>query len=249
VPTLSERFIAGGRRPLLVQLARVLGQIGGARALGFLRAQLDYPDESVRTEVASALLRCGYRAATSQERAAIAALLRQEAQDAAYAVAAACDLPEEPAWQPLKQALRAELQLTRRRCFELLTFLYDREAVLRARDNVASRARDKRAYAVEVLDVMLDGPLKGFLLPLLDERPDEQRREALAQHFPQPQRSRPSACASCWRGRSAACAPGRAPARRARPASCACASCSASFSRCRRPTRWCARPWRRRCSD
>ena len=189
VPALSERFIAGGRRPLLVQLARVLGQIGGARALGFLRAQLEYPDEAVRTEVASALLRCGYRAATSQERAATFALLRQEAQDAAYAVAAACDLPEEPAWRPLKQALRAELQLTRRRCFELLTFLYDREAVLRARDNVASRARDKRAYAVEVLDVMLDGPLKGFLLPLLDERPDEQRREALAQHFPQPQRS------------------------------------------------------------
>jgi cyclic nucleotide-binding protein len=189
VPTLSERFIAGGRRPLLVQLARVLGQIGGERARGFLRAQLDYPDEAVRSEVASALLRCGYRAETPPERVATFALLRQEAQDAAYVVAAACDLPEQPVWHPLKQALRSELRRARQRCFELLTFVYDREAVLRARDNVASRARDKRAYAVEVLDVMLDGALKGFLLPLLDERPDEQCREALAQHFPQPQRS------------------------------------------------------------
>jgi len=188
VPALVERFIAGGRRPLLVQLARVLGQIGGERATSFLRAQLDYPDEAVRTEVVAALLRCRFQAAGT-ERGAVAALLRQEAQEAAYALGAFADLPADATWQPLRQALASEVALARRRAFELLTFVYDREAVLRARDNVSSPARDKRAYAVEMLDVMLDGRQKGFLLPLLDDRPDAQRLEALAAHFPQERRS------------------------------------------------------------
>ena len=189
VAPLSERFIAGGRRPLLVQLARVLGHVGGARATAFLRAQLDYPDEAVRTEVVAGLLRCRFRAAADADRAALIALLRQEAQETAYALGAWADLPEQPTWQPLRRALESEVALARRRSFELLSFVYDREAVLRARDNVQSHARDKRAYAVEVLDVMFDGPLKGWLLPLLDDRPQAGRLQALQGYFPEPRRS------------------------------------------------------------
>lgn len=184
---LSERFIAGGRRLLLVQLTRVLGQIGGARALAFLRAQLDYPDEAVRGEVLAGLVRGGSRA--SGDRAALEALLKQEAQDAAFALGAWADLPEQGTWRPLRRALDSETAKARWRCFDLLALLYDGEAVRRARENVQSRARDKRAYAVEILDVMLDGHLKGFLLPLLDDRPQAARLQALQDYFPQARRS------------------------------------------------------------
>ena len=188
VPPLSERFIAGGRRPLLVQLTRVLGQIGGARAIVFLRAQLDYPDEAVRSEVLAGLVRGGFRAGDA-DRAALEALLRQEAQDAAFALAAWADLPEQEIWRPLRRALDSETAKARWRCFDLLALLYDREAVRRARENVQSLARDKRAYAVEMLDVMLDGHLRGFLLPLLDDRPQAARLQALQSYFPQARRS------------------------------------------------------------
>jgi hypothetical protein len=189
VSPLIERFSGGGRRSELASLLGVLGQIGGARAIAFLRSQLDYPDQNVRSAAIAGLLRRRFAAVDDAERAAIFALLRQEAADAAFKLASWRDLPEAGPWPPLREALQAELELLRRRCFELLSFVYERDAVLRAQENVRSPARQKRAYAVEVLDVTLDGALKGPLLPLLDDRPLEARLPALLAYFPQPRRA------------------------------------------------------------
>lgn len=188
VPALAERFIGGGRRATLVQVVRVLGRIGGARALALLRAQLAYPDQTLRGEAILALLHGRYAAGAESERAPLLARLRDEAAQGADTLAAWRDLPADPAFAPLRDALLAELQLLRRRCFALLAFVYDREAIQRARDNVAHASRDKRAYAVEILDVTIEPPLRGMLLPLLDERPPESRLAALAAHFALPPR-------------------------------------------------------------
>lgn len=189
VPTLIESFIGGGRRALLVRLVRVLGEIGSARGQAFLRAQLGYPDQAVRGEAMDALRRAGYQAAGAAEQATLDALLFEEAEQAAQTLAAWRDLPADGAWRPLNQALEAELRRTRRRVFALLSFRYDREVILRARDNVGHASRDKRAYALEVLDLTLGARHKALLMPLLDDRAADARLGALEARFPQARRT------------------------------------------------------------
>jgi hypothetical protein len=188
VGVLRDRFIAGGSRALLTALARVLGQIGDAGALAFLRAQIAYPNTAVRGAVLESLLRNAVQV-EGAERAAVERVLRHEAELATSLLGTRRDLPDQPAFFGLRQAIETDVARARARVFALLTLLYEREAILRARDNIESPARDKRAYALEVLDVTLGAGLKGYLLPLLDASSVEASLGGLERHFPEPRRS------------------------------------------------------------
>ena len=190
VNALVERFTAGSKRSLGIAIARVLGSLGGEVALAALRLRLDHPDEAVRSQVLEALVRCRYQARAPEEQAAIDELLRAEAAHAALTLAARAGLPESlSACAPLRLALESEAQEARRRAFLLLAIRYHSAAILRARDNIASTSRDRRAYAAEVLDVTIEGRLRAVLLPLVEDQPPEQRLLALRPHFPQPERA------------------------------------------------------------
>ncbi len=187
---LVERFTAGSKRALGIAIARVLGSLGGDVAIAALRLRLDHPDEAVRSQVLEALVRCRYSARRPEEQAVIDELLRNEAAHAALTLAARAGLPETlSACAPLRLALHSEAQAARRRAFLLLAIRYDGAAILRARDNIASASRDRRAYAAEVLDVTIEGRLRSVLLPLVEDRSPEDTLLALRPHFPQPERA------------------------------------------------------------
>ncbi|NJN80933.1 MAG: cyclic nucleotide-binding domain-containing protein [Caldilineaceae bacterium] len=67
----------------------------------------------------------------------------------------------------------------------MLSYLYDRQAVLRARDNLVHPAADKRAYALEILDVLLEPRHKSLLFPLFQELTPAARLARFAHDFPQ----------------------------------------------------------------
>lgn len=172
-----------------VHVARIFGAVRGPAAVRALRAHLDHPDEVARAELLAALAACGYRA-QGDEAADVMRRLNEEAADAAWKLAVHRDLGDDPKLATLREAIEDEVALCQRRVFLLLSFLYDPRAILSARDNVSHASKDKRAYALEVLDVTLDGPAKGTLLPLLDDRPRDARLHALSEHFPQRTRGR-----------------------------------------------------------
>ncbi|HZN86128.1 MAG TPA: hypothetical protein VFB53_04995, partial [Burkholderiales bacterium] len=187
---LVERFTAGSKRALGIAIARVLGALGGDVAVAALRLRLDHPEEAVRTQVLEALVRVGYAAKRPDEQAAFDELLRNEAAHAALTLAARAGLPAAlPAFAPLRQALEIEANEARRRAFLLLAIRYERAAILRARDNITSASRDRRAYASEVLDVTIEGRMRSVVLPLVEDRSAEERLHALRSQFPQAERS------------------------------------------------------------
>jgi HEAT repeat protein len=167
------------------QAARIFGAVRGPAALRALRPHVDHRDQLVRAAVLDALAACGFRAGRD-ETAAFAERVRAEAAEAAWKLALRRDVRGPEAFDGLGRALETEFAASQRRVFRLLSFLYDPKAIASARDNVAHASKDKRAYALEVLDVTLEGPAKAYLLPLLDDRSPEARLEALAQPFPQP---------------------------------------------------------------
>jgi ATP:ADP antiporter, AAA family len=171
------------------QVARIYGAVRGPVAVRALSAHVDHPDQLVRAQILDALAACGYRA-EREEAERVARHLREAAAEVTWKLAVRRDLGAEPELAPLRGALETEVAAAQRRVFRLLSFLYDPRAITSARDHVAHPSKDKRAYALEVLDVTLEGPSKAFLLPLLDDRSAEARLEALAESFAQAALSR-----------------------------------------------------------
>jgi hypothetical protein len=150
----------------------VLGRVSGTHAQDALRAHLGYPDPIVRLEVLESLRLSGYAPpADGEEATAVRQQLEEELDDAAWTIAVLRDLPPEHVFVVLRAALARELGLSRQSILLLLSFLHDPVAILRARVGLADGSREKRAYALEVLDVTLGPDLKPRVLALL-EGPD-----------------------------------------------------------------------------
>lgn len=187
LPALEAAFDSATGSAMQVAVARVIGRIRDPRALEFLRQRRDHANEAVRTAILEALRAQGF-AASEEERASVEAALRREAHDAAATLAARRDLGEAAEWALLARALEREVERNRRRVFLLLSFLHEPRAILRARDNLGHAAKERRAYAHELLEVTLPRESRELLMPLLEGRDAPERLERLEALFPQPRR-------------------------------------------------------------
>jgi hypothetical protein len=85
----------------------------------------------------------------------------------------------------LQSALADQLAHSRERVITLLSFSGDPAALQRARDNLLRGSADKKAYALEVIDIQTPQALRGVVLSLLDDLSPEQRLQKLSGLFPQ----------------------------------------------------------------
>ena len=86
----------------------------------------------------------------------------------------------------LRSALAGEVAAAGQRVFDLLAFVHDRVAVHRVAAHISHGAKDKRAYAHEVLDLMLAPDERALVAPLLDDAPPSDRLRRMSGSFPQP---------------------------------------------------------------
>lgn len=185
LPVLETMF-ADTSQPAetLMRVARVCGQIGGPAAIEVLQAQLNYPNNDVRDQILASLSRCKFKVDDSQV-APVEQSIRAEAGNILWIFAALADIGQQPVTALLRSALLHEVRQSRARIFLLLSFVYDSRAVFSARDNLDHPSREKRAFALEVLENLLASrEEKDILLPLFDENLSaDQRLERLHDHF------------------------------------------------------------------
>jgi hypothetical protein len=166
--------------------------VWAAAALGatsLLEERLASLDPLVRLSALEALVGAGHRFGGA---AAVIEELRDEARRAARALAAARDLaaeagsPSDEGTRLLTNALRLEADLARERALVWLAGTHDRDGVARARAGLRHPSAEKKALALEVLDVTLAEEEKSLVLPLCQE--GERRLESLLTLFPDPAR-------------------------------------------------------------
>jgi ATP:ADP antiporter, AAA family len=188
-PAVPHLAVAMGRVAdpyVQVRLVRAAVLLG---ATDLLRARLSSFDPLVRLASLEALVGGGHRFG---DGAAVRDELRAEARRAATALAAARDLEREGAGRLdgatslLMNALRREADLARERALLWLAGVHDAVALARAREGLRHAAPEKRALALEVLDVTLAPEEKGLVLPLCAE--GDRRLEGLLALFPSPER-------------------------------------------------------------
>lgn len=166
------------------RLVTVGGRIGGHRATAWLLTHINEPHQTVRHKVLEALTACGFQA-TPDNDAMIRSLIGDEIQDATRTLASILDVGLEKPLQPLCQALRGELDHSRKRMFLLLSYLYPPQSVFAALESYTFPSADKRAYALEVIDNVVAQDLKEHLLPILDDLHPDQCLVRLLGRFPQ----------------------------------------------------------------
>jgi hypothetical protein len=167
--------------PVAREAARILGRVSGPRAQSVLRMHIAYPDQLVRLEVLESLRLSGY-AAKAEEAEAARRQLHEELNDAAWSLAALRDVPEgDASLAVLRAALAQELERSRQAVLLLLSFLYDPVTIVRAREGLAHRSKDKRAYALEVLDLTVDGDFRPRVLAVMEDRAPAEASQLLDQ--------------------------------------------------------------------
>lgn len=210
LPELRSAFAQQGQHQgVLLRLAQICGQIRGPNAVSLLLDNLDRSDAQVRTQILFALGQCDYQAG-DEELPGVLAQIKAEIAHASWILAALVDLraddhpgrttgltttkgsSEATATSLLTTALTHNLAQLQARLFLWLSFIYDPQAILRARDTLRPSvtanghiSSEKRAYALEIIDLLVATELKVMLLPLLEELTLPARLQRLSDLFPQ----------------------------------------------------------------
>ena len=184
LPVLETSFHKSGQTDLvMLRIVQIMGRIGGDEALALLWKKADYPDKRIVKQILYSLRYINYRASGRQAQE-VTDLLETELGKTIWNLAALNELPEEPEYALLRDAIREEIRSNFDHVTMLLSILYDPEAVQLVRENIESGDPNGVAYALELMDLFVDKELKPKLFPLFDDIPVEQKLEQLQIYFP-----------------------------------------------------------------
>lgn len=184
LPVLESAFHKAGQQDLvMLKIIQIIGHIPGKESLQLLWKKIDYPDKRIVKQILYSLRFINYRA-TSREALAVKDLLDTEMGKTLWNLAALHELPDEPHYNYLKEALREEIQDNFDHLTLLLSLLYDPESVQLVKENLEVGTPDSVQYALELLDLFVDQDLKPKLIPLLDDSTTSQKLEKLQTFFP-----------------------------------------------------------------
>lgn len=172
-----------------IGLLRVCGRVGGEEATRILLAAAQQPDDRVRAESLLGLSRIGYGATGEQAIAVIHQCINDEIAYAAQLLAGWRDYQDVPELDYPRRMLQSQFEAARDRVFLLLSYLYDREAMLGAREYLPTGHVDsqvKQSYILELLDLKLPAGLKAQVMPLIEELPVAERLRRLDNLFDLP---------------------------------------------------------------
>jgi len=165
---------------------RIVGLVGGEEAAGALAPLVSSTDREERSAVLTALVRCPIEE-VDVPADTLAARLEVELAQTAGAYATLADLEDLAAGggeageaaAALYRALEDEIQSGARRIFQILALSRPEADLMTAWESYSSGIRNRRAYALEVLDGHLRAEERARVFPVLDDLALDERLAAL----------------------------------------------------------------------
>jgi len=184
LPVLESAFHKSGQSDIvMLKIIQIIGHIGGNEGIALLWKKVDYPDKRIVKQILYSLRFIDYRA-KGREAAAVKDLLDVEMGKALWNLTALDELPDEPHFQYLRQAIREEILENYDQITLLLSLIYDPTSVQLVRENILTGTPDSIQYALELLDLFVDSDLKPKIVPLLDDSHVSAKLEKLQTYFP-----------------------------------------------------------------
>ena len=173
----------------LRRLIHICGKVGGKKAVDLLKDKIYYKNIEVRNQVLNSLSLCGYKPEAS-ERDKVFQTIHAELKDASWFVNCMYllqEFSEREEWKDYRlifQALQTELNHLKKRLLLLLSFVYKSNDVLYVWQSLQTGSREKKAKALEILDVIIAKDISSVLLPLLEDFPVRQLQGILNARYP-----------------------------------------------------------------
>jgi HEAT repeat protein len=168
LPHVMRAFDDAGDSAARRGLVSALSRIKSPEAIRFLVSRLEVEDVAVRQDVVRALAHHRFVASSGKDREHIEDLARSEARRALETLAQVRDLDAVEGTATLRRALIGSHRNTRERLLMLLGFARDPKAFLAVRTHIDGTHKDRRAYAREILDVVLSREERALFLPAIE---------------------------------------------------------------------------------
>jgi ATP/ADP translocase/HEAT repeat protein len=171
-PILKELNIAFARmttdKSTKLRLIKVFEKVGTKTAIDILHSKILDPDKDIRDRVLIALGKLNYHASHS-EFSFISQTIEREIEITVWLMAVIIDFRQFDKAAHLSSSLESELKNKRERIFHFLSLLYDYKTIQHIRENIESGDNEKRVYALEILDLIVQPEIKEMLIPLLED--------------------------------------------------------------------------------
>lgn len=184
LPYLENAFHKSGQSDVVMEkIIQIIGSVGGVEAMNLLWKKIDYPDKKIVQSTLHALRVLNIRA-TGRQAMHVKELLDVEMSKLLWNMMAMEEIPKNIHYEPLNVALKEEVEDNRHQITLLLSLLYDAADIQLMKENLDIGTPDSIQYAVELLDIILDGDLKPKLIPLVDDTSLREKQELLMSYFP-----------------------------------------------------------------
>lgn len=168
LPGLIQAFENASSTDMRRGIVAAISRIRDERATAFLLSQTDIEDVAVRQEVVRALAHNRFTASNDEDRMRIEERARHEARLALKTLFQVRALGGGEGTETLKRALIGSHRNTRERILMLLGFSRDPKALLAVRAHIDGSHKDRRAYAREILDVVLSREERALFMPAIE---------------------------------------------------------------------------------
>ena len=174
----------------LRRLIYICGKVGGDKAITLLKSKLYFKNIEVRNQILHSLSLCRYQP-NAAEKDQVVHTIDAELSDATWfinsidVIMSSASATELPYFVLLINALETELQHLKKRLLLLLSYIYKANDVLEVWKSMQMGNQEKKANALEILDVLIAKDLSSVILPLLEDFPVSQQLKILNARFPQ----------------------------------------------------------------
>ncbi len=172
----------GSTITLQKRIISALSAIGGERAMQMMLDKLDYHHRDIFTAGVAGLYENHFQASPLQEASIQSAILRQ-VQTGAWNLGAKISIRTENPGGYIGEALDQEIWDVNETILMLLAFIYDRRSVHRIRTNLLDKQAEDRGMAIELLELLLNEPLKNVLVSYFSDILIREKIDRLHSHY------------------------------------------------------------------
>ena len=184
LPMLEQAFFKTGlNTKTLRRIIRIMGIIGGEKAIQYLLPKIFYTEKIVVLEVVHALMSCGYKA-DENERSHFFSLIEQSVKQVAWNLSANLSAREIDDAPGFKEMMEAELKDSYTFLYELLSITYDPQTIKHISESLSLGSSESVSFALELLDLVIDEEIKPVVLPAMNDLSPEDKVKELQNFFP-----------------------------------------------------------------
>lgn len=161
-------YKTGASHRVLLRIVKLIGEIGGDKAVELLIKKLDHPNEEILNQVLLTLSKSNF-VVNEKHLIHLHQIIEKHIGIMSWNIAAKATMDEINEHEYLKDAIDEELRANYVLLYLLLSLAYDSKSVMHVKENIESGTAEGTSYALELLELFVDEEIKPKLFPIVED--------------------------------------------------------------------------------